>query len=195
MPLSKQLLLIRHAATDLAGKLCGHLDPPLNVAGHAQAVALADSLSAVPIHRVYSSDLLRSVQTASQLARARRIPVLARPGLREMSFGAWEGMRWADLQVRNGLALAAIESSPEASPPDGESFESFRHRVMHALNEMVFESPHQTTAVVTHLGVIRVALITLAKIDPASDLLRKIDYCRVYRFLIGDGTWTFDAQL
>ena len=192
--LSQQLLLLRHAATDLAGKLCGHLDPPLNVAGGAQATSLAHLLRAVPVDRIYTSDLLRAVQTAAPLAHMRGIPVLERPDLREISFGAWEGMRWHDLHPRNNLPLPAIESS-NTSPPDGESFHDFHHRVLHALSEIIVQSAHRTTTVVTHLGVIRIALITFAQINPESDLLRRIDHCSVHRFLVSEGTWKFDGRL
>ena len=192
--LSQHLLLIRHATTDLAGKLCGHLDPPLNVAGAAQAAALAHLLREVPVDRVYASDLLRAVQTAAPLARMREISVLERRDLREISFGVWEGMSWHDLHAPNSPPLAAIESS-NAPPPDGESFHDFHLRVLHALNEIILQSPHGTTAVVTHLGVIRDALITLAQINPASDLLRRIDYCSVHRVLVSEGTWKFDGRL
>lgn len=192
--LTQQLLLIRHATTDLAGKLCGHLDPPLNLDGGAQAAALAHLLRAVPVDRVYASDLRRAVQTAVPLAHMRGISVLERRDLREISFGAWEGMRWHDLYPRNNLPLAAFESS-NVFPPDGESFHDFHHRVLHALNEIILPSPYRTTAVVTHLGVIRIALIALAQINPASDLLRRIEYCSVHRFLVSEGTWKFDGRL
>ena len=191
--MSQQLLLLRHAATDLAGKLCGHLDPPLNLAGGAQATSLAHLLRAVPVDRIYTSDLLRAVQTAAPLAHMRGVPVLERRDLREISFGAWEGMRWHDLHTPNSPWSTAIESS-NSPPPGGESFNDFHHRVLHALNEIMLQS-HRRTAVVTHLGVIRIALTTLAQINPASDLLRRIEYCSVHRFLVDEGTWKFDGRL
>lgn len=195
MPITKQLLLIRHATTDLAGTLCGHLDPPLNRIGRAQALSLAHSLGAVAVQRVYASDLLRSIQTAEPLARARSVPILARRDLREISFGAWEGMRSADLQIHNGLAPGAIESSPEARPPGGESFKDFRDRATAALEEIVFDPGQQTVAAVTHLGVIRVALTVLAGLDPLSDALRRIECCSVHQFFINNGTWRFRGHL
>jgi alpha-ribazole phosphatase len=193
MPASKQILLIRHATTDLAGKLCGHLDPALSELGRAQALSLVQSLSEVQIERIYSSDLLRSLQTAEPLARSREIAVSETQALREISFGAWEGLRWADLQARNGLALGAIESS-EACPPDGESIPDFRSRVTHALNQIALECANPA-AVVTHLGVIRTALTLLAGIDPGSETLRRIEYCSVFEFLVTSGTWRFIQRL
>jgi broad specificity phosphatase PhoE len=188
------LLLIRHATTDLAGKLCGQIDPELNDLGHTQAQALADSLRTTTMHRVYSSDLLRSLQTAEPLARGRDIPILQRPDLREISFGAWEGMRWAAVQAQSGFPIEAIESSPQAAPPEGEPFPRFRDRVIHALNEIALESSRQTIVAVTHLGVIRVALMALAKIDPASPVLR-IAYCSVHAFEVSNGIWTFTGRV
>ncbi|MDQ1693485.1 MAG: hypothetical protein QOH85_1020, partial [Acidobacteriaceae bacterium] len=35
-----EILLVRHAETDLKGTFCGHSDPPLNDAGRAQLPAI-----------------------------------------------------------------------------------------------------------------------------------------------------------
>lgn len=193
MPASKHILLIRHATTDLAGTLCGHLDPALNQLGRAQASSLVQTLRDARIERIYSSDLLRSIQTAEPLARARDREVLPIPTLREISFGAWEGLRWADLQAHNGFALGAIESS-EARPPGGETIDHFRSRVTHALNEIAFDC-RDLAVVVTHLGVIRTALTLLAGVDPGSDVLRRIEYCSAFQFAITDCIWRFTQRL
>ncbi|MFZ5954457.1 MAG: histidine phosphatase family protein [Candidatus Dependentiae bacterium] len=65
---STTLILIRHGQTDwnLAGKLQGHADIPLNAKGIEQAKRVAHYLKAkqVPITALYSSDLQRAQQTA-----------------------------------------------------------------------------------------------------------------------------------
>jgi broad specificity phosphatase PhoE len=134
------------------------------------------------------------LQTAEPLARARGIQVLVKQSLREISFGAWEGMRWADLQAQNGFARLSIESSPTTYPSDGESFSHFRLRTTAALNAIASEFSLEPTAAVTHLGVIRIALTDLAGIDPASDLLLGIDYCSVHQFQICRGAWHFEGR-
>jgi len=193
--LSKQVILIRHATTDLAGTLCGHLDPPLNDAGRRQTAAVVASLKNMPVDRLYASDLIRSVQTAEPLAHSRGISIFEKQNLREISFGAWEGMRWADLQAQINVAPIGFESIPDMCPPEGETFDCFCRRVKSSLREIASEFPEETTAVVTHSGVIRVAFTELAGFDPASDLLREIGYGSVHQFEAGPEAWRFVRRL
>ena len=44
-----ELLLIRHAETDMAGTFCGHSDPELNVRGRAQLADLISRLRMVQV--------------------------------------------------------------------------------------------------------------------------------------------------
>lgn len=193
--LLKQVILIRHATTDLAGTLCGHLDPPLNDAGRKQTAALVASLKNLRVDRLYASDLLRSVQTAEALAYSRGISILEKQNLREISFGAWEGMRWADLQTQISAAPLGVESSPEICPPQGETFNCFCRRVKSSLDEIASEFPEETTAIVTHLGAIRIAFTELAGIDPASDLLGEIGYGSAHHFEASPEAWCFVRRL
>lgn len=191
----KQILLIRHATTDLAGKLCGHIDPPLNSIGHSQAADLASKLRDFNTNRIYSSDLLRSIQTAEQFATPRGLAVLRWPDLREISFGAWEGFRWADIQAQSSFAMPAFESSFEHAP-GGERFDHFCLRVTAALKEIANDQhSSEQVIVVTHLGVIRVALTMLARLDTALDTLRLADYCSAYCFAVTGGIWQFLGRL
>lgn len=189
----KSVLLVRHATTDLAGLLCGHLDPPLNAAGRMQATVLSDALRCEPVRNIYSSDLLRAIQTADMLARGRNLAVLQRPALREISFGAWEGLRWRELQARGGF-LGNIEAS-EWQPPGGEPFDHFRARVVGALQQIFLDARPGPVLVVTHLGVIRTALTLLAGLHPNSHAAGAIDCGSVHRFEVTNGLWTFDRRL
>jgi broad specificity phosphatase PhoE len=187
------VLLIRHATTDLAGLLCGHLDPALNDTGRTQAATLVAALHCEPVRSIYSSDLLRATQTADALARTQGLAVCRRRALREISFGEWEGRRWRELQAGGGVT-ARIEFS-EWQPPGGESFGHFRARVTGALKEIVAEGAPGPVIVVTHLGVIRTALSLLAGVRPDSDAFGAIDYCSAYRFQVSNGMWSFEGRV
>ncbi len=181
----KQIILIRHAATDLAGALCGHLDPGLNEAGQDQVAALVHRLRERPIGRIYTSDLRRAAQTAEAIAGPRGVIAISRMDLREISFGAWEGLRWSDVQAHGS-------EYPALGAPNGETWCDFRARVLSALHEIALDADApDRIAVVTHLGLIRTALTDLANIDPHSPLLRQITYCSAYCFEIADQGWTF----
>jgi broad specificity phosphatase PhoE len=75
---------------NLARRLQGGTDVPLNETGRRQAHALADRLAGVRLDGIYSSALQRSRQTAE--AFKGRAPVEALPGLNEQSLGAFEGL-------------------------------------------------------------------------------------------------------
>lgn len=190
----RELLLIRHATTDLAGRLCGHLDPPLNALGREQVSALVELLRDRQIDCVYTSDLRRAVETAEPLARAWGSSIVQNSNLREISFGAWEGLRWADVQS-TGTGGARVKSWPMACPPDGEAFQNFRIRVIQTLNKIAFDRTHRTSVVVTHLGAIRTALTELVGLASDSELLRRIEYCSVYQFAIKGASWKLAGSI
>jgi alpha-ribazole phosphatase/probable phosphoglycerate mutase len=183
MNLSQELLVIRHATTHMNGTLCGQSDPPLNAMGRAQATALAALLRTWNVRRLYTSDLRRAVQTAHPLAKLWAIPVDTRSDLREMSFGDWEGRSWSQIRA-NQPEIANMESSLNLCAPGGETFACFRVRVLRALKEIVLECNGSLTAIVTHLGVIRVLLKELSSGDCMWEPWHRIDHCSVYHVCV-----------
>lgn len=179
----QELILIRHAATDMAGTLCGQSNPPLNAMGRKQAKLLAHLLQGCKFRRLYTSDLLRAVETAQPLQLLCDADLVVRKELREIDFGEWEGKRWSQIH-RDGAGITSLESSPDLCPPGGETFGCFRDRVLRELNEIAADCNRAPTIVVTHLGVIRLALKELGPANEALALPHRIDYCSVHRLLI-----------
>jgi len=64
-------------------------DPPLSADGWQQARALARRLADAPIHRIYASPFLRTVQTAAAIAEALGLPIRLEPGLGEWLHPEW----------------------------------------------------------------------------------------------------------
>jgi len=89
-----QLLLARHGETEwnAAGRIQGQQNSSLSARGRAQVQKLAQRLAPVPLQAIYASDLTRAMQTAQIVADAHGLPVRPLPGLRERSYGAWEGL-------------------------------------------------------------------------------------------------------
>lgn len=179
----QDLLLIRHAITDMNGTLCGQSNPPLNAMGRAQANALAHQLESWKVRRLYASDLQRAVQTAQYLGKRWGIPVEERSGLREISFGDWEGRSWAQIRA-DEPDIAVLETSSKLCAPGGETFEFFRNRVLQVLKDTIAECNGQLAAIVTHLGVIRVSLKELSSADCVWESWQRIDHCSVYRIRV-----------
>jgi broad specificity phosphatase PhoE len=162
-------VLIRHGATDMAGRFCGHSDPPLNRTGRIQIERAASMLSLAP-KVIYSSDLLRARQSAAILAAHFAIPVQVRPGLREIGFGQWEGLSWQEIEQRfHPESQAWMERFPAGVIPNGERYDVFRERVRQEIEFLSGEAKSQTVIAVTHGGFMRTALHDVYGIsaDPA----------------------------
>ena len=141
-----ELWLVRHGETTHSrdGLLAGWVDVPLTAVGEAQATAVGPLLAGAHFDSAWCSDLSRAMRTA-QLAwgEARR-----EPRLREINFGALEGLPWATLDETLKRGLMAFS---EFSPPGGETIEAMQQRVHAFLGEL---SPGRHL-IFTHGGVIR----------------------------------------
>ena len=153
-----ELILIRHGETDWNRELRfqGQVDVPLNEAGRLQAHRVADRLGAEPIDHLYSSDLLRTRQTAAPLAARSARPVTELAGLREQNFGRIDGMRVADIQAQHPADWAdwLRFDADHAFEGGGESTRNFYLRVSATLRQLAQAHPDETLAVVTHGGVL-----------------------------------------
>jgi broad specificity phosphatase PhoE len=117
-----RLLLVRHGVTEWnqAGRYQGHQDVPLSNAGREQARRAAGRLRGEPITAAYSSDLQRASETAHIILDGRDVPLELAPDLREMAFGAWEGLTPNEASERYPAEWAAwIRDSTVARPPGG----------------------------------------------------------------------------
>ena len=67
-----KIYMIRHGQTDwnLAGKIQGKTDVPLNEEGRAQARFLAEAMKSRPAAKVFTSPLKRARETAQAVAEA-----------------------------------------------------------------------------------------------------------------------------
>jgi alpha-ribazole phosphatase len=176
------LLLIRHAETDMAGTFCGHLDPPVNAVGRQQIIGLIESLRTKRFDAVYTSDLVRASATANALAVALTIPCFPRPALREINFGRWEGLTWSEIEAADPTYAAEwLKIFPDLPAPGGEAFEGFEARVRNEATHLLSQ-PHRSIAVVTHAGVIRTILRAFCGIDDQQAWEITKPYCSTYRW-------------
>jgi alpha-ribazole phosphatase len=177
-----RVLFIRHAETEMAGRFCGHSDPELNAQGHGQLGGLARALSTDTIGAIYSSDLRRAQCTAQAIATERNIPLTLRPALREIHFGAWEGLSWAEIELLDPeYARRWVDGYPHVTAPAGESFREFEARVLKEVSRLVSRDG-ESIAVVTHAGVLRVILKHLHGCSEQEAWQQTKPYCCVVRY-------------
>ena len=155
MPMTR-IALLRHFPTDwnLEGRLQGRTDRPLNDAARETLAALAlpppwdEAL-------IVASPLSRAAETASILARERRIRL--EPRLVEMSWGLWEGRRSIDLaeEPESGFVSTGDLGWHDAAP-GGESAADAWARVQPALSRL--SGGGGPAVLVTHKALMRVIL-------------------------------------
>ena len=131
------LLLTRHgqaAAGDVM--LGGQLDLSLMPRGREEAEALARRLAGVRIDRIVASPMLRALETAQTIARGRPVEVDER--LRELDYGRWESLTYAEIDARDPELRARWEHDPAAThAPGGESGEDVAGRALNFLIDMI----------------------------------------------------------
>jgi len=149
--------LARHGETDwnVAARIQGSLDIPLNNAGKRQAECVANRLAQCSIQAVYSSPLTRAYQTASPLARRLDLNVVSVSGLAERHFGDLQGKTPAEIAQEDANLHARWQSrDPHFLPNGGESLLQFRDRVISTIDQIISNHPAQTIAIFTHGGVL-----------------------------------------
>jgi len=101
-----------------------------------------------------SSDLVRASATAAALANGREA-LPADPALREINFGAWDGLHWSEASARDpDLTRAFWETPGDIAPPDGESWNAVAARVDGFVAQILAAHPGRDIVAVAHFGVI-----------------------------------------
>ncbi len=154
------LTLIRHGQTDwnLARRIQGSTDIPLNETGRAQAADAAAMLRGERFDHVYASPLVRAHETAAIIAAHLGLPApLTTRGMREREFGDGEGLLVADFLEKYG--------SWHGEVPGAETLEQVTERALRSL-ERIARAARQRSApraesvlVATHGGVIRALIL------------------------------------
>jgi 2,3-bisphosphoglycerate-dependent phosphoglycerate mutase len=163
-----RVLLVRHGETDWNrdARIQGHTDIPLNATGRWQAERVAEAVRDDGLHAIYSSDLLRAAQTADAIADATGLTVRHERGLRERSFGAFEGHRFVDIeQSHPGEASRWKRRDPTFEPPGGESLNGLSGRVVETAVRLSRHHAGQSIALVSHGGVLDILYREATRID------------------------------
>jgi broad specificity phosphatase PhoE len=129
---------------------------PLNQAGERQARALAALVSRARIACLYSSPVLRALQTARILDEQWRSGIVESPGLSEIGVGVWKNRYWSELS--NDPAKRDWYQRPEeARPIDGETLGEVQRRAVAAVQD-ILQAENDHVAMVSHADVIRAIL-------------------------------------
>lgn len=113
-----------------------------------------------------ASSLKRASQTADEISKVIRLPVVKRPGLREMDLGEWEGRRLAEIDQNDHRRLQQWFRDPtKVRLRGGEHVMRVRRRVRDEMQAMLAgRTGHSRLIVVTHGGWISVFLTDVVRI-------------------------------
>jgi broad specificity phosphatase PhoE len=144
------LILTRHGITPAGDvMLGGQLDVPLAPEGRAQAEALRDRLAGVRIDRIISSPMLRALETAQTIAAGRPIEVDER--LRELDYGRWEGLSYAEIEIQDPALRALWEADPATTrSPGGECGNDVAARASRFLVDLIARELGSPSGPVVH---------------------------------------------
>jgi broad specificity phosphatase PhoE len=154
-------VLIRHGQStwNRDHRIQGQLDPPLSDEGRRQAEMVARRFAGRFFAGFYSSDLKRAFETAEAIGAAIGRKPEPEPLLREIFLGDWEGLRTEEIAERFPEAWASWVEEPDWDlVPGGEGGANFDARVGAALDGIFRRHSQGDVLVVTHGGVIQIAL-------------------------------------
>ena len=154
-----RIVAVRHGETawNVDTRIQGHIDIPLNDTGLWQAAQLGEALSGEAIDAIYTSDLLRAHATAQAVARTTGAPLVAEPGLRERSFGHFQGRTFAEIEAELPEdALRWRKRDPHYAPQGGESLVTLRERIERTVTTLAKQHAGEQIVLVAHGGVLDV---------------------------------------
>lgn len=155
----RRLVLVRHGESvwNTERRIQGHACAGLAERGFDQAQAVAEALAAThPDAQIVASDLLRAEQTASVIAETLGRDPEFDEGVRERSFGRWEGRTKDEIATEDADAWRQwLGGDDIVGEIGGESSATFGRRVEDALKAIWDRTDDgATTIVVTHGGTI-----------------------------------------
>lgn len=135
-----QFVLCRHTEVDLNAqhRYTGQIDVPLNAVGKLQAQKLATKLSKFTISALFSSDLIRAAETASEVGVFHPHVVLRTDSrLREVNLGQFNGMLKSEVEkLYQNPIFSTQHANFDFSAVGGESREKVVKRYVEVFDEI-----------------------------------------------------------
>lgn len=158
----KQLYFIRHGETDnnknqlLQGR---KINASINDKGKEQAKAVAHALKDIPVQKVITSSLTRTIETAEPLTNLKKLEAEKYEELDEMSFGEWEGKPFSEVMDQiMAVQEKWISGDTGTKIPGGESPVEVFERAGRKVLEILDSSEEEHIAFMLHGRLIRVLL-------------------------------------
>jgi len=162
-----EVIIIRHGETEenRLNIFRGRLDVKLNGNGLRQAVEIAGALKGKDIVNIYSSPLIRAMDTATAIAKGLELEVNVAEAFNNINLGKWQGLPKEEVRKNYPeLWEKWIYDTENLVIPGGESIGMVRDRAFRALRALIRDNSGKTFAVVSHRCVIKVLLTAILDI-------------------------------
>ncbi|MBO6242359.1 MAG: histidine phosphatase family protein [Butyrivibrio sp.] len=150
-----KIYVTRHGQTDYnaQSRMQGRIDIPLNERGKEQAGITRKKIGDVKFDAVYSSPLIRAVETATIVGNVSENQIIKDDRILEANFGRYEGIAYHKV----GLPMTGYWGFPEIfpAPPGVETIPEMIRRTSSFLSELE-KKDYENVLVVCHGGIIRV---------------------------------------
>lgn len=163
------LYLIRHGQTEwnAIGRIQGQKDSQLSESGIKQAHEAREVLKDIHFNTIFSSDLLRTQETAEIINIDRKLAITTSKALRERTLGEHDGKMGVDYMedIKNLLKeYQALSEDKKWNYKFGKDYESDKEvleRFIRFLREVSIAYSGKKVLIVTHGGAIRILLTKL----------------------------------
>ena len=188
-----RIVALRHGETtwNAETRMQGQLDTALSARGRWQAERAAAALAGEGIEAVYASDLARAFDTAQAFAALAGLPVTTDVGLRERSFGIFQGSTYAEIDARWPAEAARWRRhDPDFGPPEGETYRAFYARAVAAVTRIAERERGRTILVATHGGVLDCLYRAATRADLGAPRSWELGNAAINRLLYTDQGFT-----
>jgi len=158
-----RIYLVRHGETEWnrARRFQGRSNLPLNQEGRKQVKALALALKNKPLTAIYTSPLIRTLETARLIKVFHpSIPIFEEKGLIEMDLGEFDGMKaqdWAEQYP--DFRKAWNENPASVKMPGGESLKEVQVRAKDTLERITRIYPPDTTILISSHNFVNLTIL------------------------------------
>ena len=156
-----EIILIRHGETEWNSqkRMQGHSNSDLSEVGMGQIQALGELMKNVSFDHIYSSDSLRTSQTAEAITQYSGHKLQFDQRIREKNLGVFEGLTSTEAKERHPEVYRLFKTAGANYVIDeGESTQQLLERALEFIEEIRLRHPQERVVMVTHGGVVRVLM-------------------------------------
>ena len=186
-----KLYLVRHGQSEAnaSGHFSGWAQISLTEKGFEDAKRAGEYLQKLTFDQIYSSDLLRAVQTAkTALPGCEPIQLTL---LRENHVGTLQGKNVKEIEQIYGPRFWVVPTGADFTRFDGENHDHVRERLRKFLN-MLEQEPCEQVVAFAHEGILRCMLDLVLGMQFERHNVR-CPNCTIAVFTLIDGRWVLEA--